>query len=71
MMRVRWETLSLLFTSLVILTIVLTGVRKKDWSIPTPAVPVVTRFHFNVDEDNLDIDIESCKNTTEPTTDVR
>ena len=44
---------------------------RKGWNVPTPAVPVVTQFNINILEDNLDIEIDSCKHTTEPTSDVR
>ena len=44
---------------------------RKGWNVPTPAVPVVTQFNINIPEDNPDIEIDSCKHTTEPTSDVR
>ena len=44
---------------------------RKGWNVPTPAVPVLTHYNINIDEDNLAIEIDSCKNTTEPTSDAR
>ena len=43
----------------------------KGWNVPTPAVPVVTHYNINIDEDNPAIEIDSCKDTTEPTSDAR
>ena len=49
----------------------MTGEREKGWNVPTPAVPVITQFQSDVEEDHLGIEIESCKHIPEPTSDIR